>query len=119
MPQIAPRLEARAQGLLVERLTVYPERMLANLALTRGLVFSQAVLLALTEAGLSREEAYEIVQQNAMRTWAGEGDFRELLAQDGRVSRTLSAERLGACFEPRRYLRHVDAIYRRVFEGRL
>jgi adenylosuccinate lyase len=100
---------------ILDGLLVYPERMAQNMAITRGLIFSQAVLLALTRAGLAREEAYAIVQRNAMRTWAGEADFRELLSRDEALTAVLSTEDLAACFEPRRYLRHVDEIYRRVF----
>ena len=100
---------------IVERLHVYPERMLHNLELTRGLIYSQAVLLALTEAGLGRDEAYEIVQRCAMRTWAGEGDFRDLVTRDERVRSVVDEARLRERFDPRRYLAHVDAIYARVF----
>jgi adenylosuccinate lyase len=101
---------------ILEGLLVYPERMRNNMDITRGLIFSQAVLLALTAAGKSREEAYEIVQRNAMRTWAGEGSFRELLEQDPELSGTLSPEQLEVCFDPSIFLGRVDAIYRRVFD---
>jgi adenylosuccinate lyase len=102
---------------IVDGLLVYPERMAQNMAITRGLVYSQAVLLALTQAGLTRDDAYAIVQRNAMRTWAGEGDFRDLLSRDEQLTAVLAAEQLAACFDPGRYLRHVDEIYRRVFGG--
>jgi adenylosuccinate lyase len=82
---------------LVEGLVVDGERMGANLEGTRGLVFSQPVLLALVEAGLTRDEAYRIVQRNAMAAWGGEGHLRDLLAADVAVS--LSAETLDACFD--------------------
>ena len=82
---------------LVEGLVVDGERMGANLEGTRGLVFSQPVLLALVEAGLTRDEAYRIVQRNAMAAWGGEGHLRDLLAADVEVS--LSAETLDACFD--------------------
>jgi adenylosuccinate lyase len=85
------------------------------MALTHGLVFSQAVLLALTASGLSREEAYRIVQRNAMRTWSGEGNFKQLLAADPEVTNVLTPEALGKCFDATRYLQHVDVIYERVF----
>jgi adenylosuccinate lyase len=101
---------------ILDGLLVYPERMAQNMAITRGLVYSQAVLLALTRAGLTREEAYAIVQRNAMRTWAGEGDFRELLSGDPALTDVLGAEQLDECFKPERYLCHVDEIFRRVFE---
>jgi adenylosuccinate lyase len=96
-------------------LHIYPERMLENLDKTRGLVFSQAVLLALTTSGMSRDEAYAIVQRNAMKAWAGEGTFRELLAADGDLHEVLDAGELEKLFEPSRLLENVDEIYRRVF----
>ncbi len=100
---------------VLEELHVYPERMRQNMAITRGLIYSQRVLLALTEGGLGRDDAYAIVQRNAMRTWAGEGDFRELLGADEELARLLSPEALDECFDPQRMLRHVDTIYERVF----
>ena len=100
---------------VVAGLHVYPERMLRNMEITQGLVYSQAVLLALTQAGRTRESAYAVVQRNAMRCWAGEGEFRALLAADPELTQTLDAAALDACFEPERFLRHVDAIYARVF----
>jgi adenylosuccinate lyase len=107
---------------ILDGLLVYPERMRENLGLTRGLVYSQAVLLALTDAGMDRDAAYGIVQRNAMRTWAGEGSFQDLLAADPDVAKRLDAKALAACFEPGRLLRHVGTIHERVFgagaEGR-
>jgi adenylosuccinate lyase len=100
---------------ILDGLLVYPERMAQNMAITQGLVYSQAVLLALTRAGLTRDEAYTIVQRNAMRTWAGEGEFRELLSDDKALTAVLESAQLDQCFEPERYLSHVDEIYRRVF----
>jgi adenylosuccinate lyase len=100
---------------ILDGLLVYPERMRHNLERTRGLVFSQAVLLALTGAGMSRERAYDIVQRNAMRTWAGEGELRDLLGRDPDVRAALTAEQLDQAFDPTRLLRHVDAIFDRVF----
>jgi adenylosuccinate lyase len=95
---------------VLDGLHVYPERMLENLERTRGLVYSQAVLLALTEAGLARERAYAIVQRHAMRTWAGEGALRDLLGQDPEVARVLDEAALARCFDPEPLLRHVDTI---------
>jgi adenylosuccinate lyase len=100
---------------IVDRLHVYPERMQQNMAITRGLIFSQAVLLALTKAGMTRDEAYKVVQDNAMRTWAGEADFKDLLLADSKVLETLGNEGVDACFDPQRLLGHVDTIFRRVF----
>jgi adenylosuccinate lyase len=105
---------ARLTG-VVERLVVHPERMQANLDLLGGLVFSQRVLLALTQAGMSREDAYGVVQRNAMRVWAGEGDFLSLLRADPDVAACLDEETLSALFDLDYHTRHVDAIFRRVF----
>ena len=96
-------------------LHVYPERMLRNMDLTGGLVYSQAVLLALTETGMSRDTAYDVVQRNAMRTWAGEGRFKDLLAADPDLAAAIPGERLDEIFRPERFLGQIEAIYRRVF----
>jgi adenylosuccinate lyase len=101
---------------ILDGLVVHPGRMLENLGLTRGLIYSQNVLLALTEAGLSREAAYAVVQRSAMRAWAGEGDFRALLAADPELAAVLDGPRLEACFDPGRHLRQVDTIFGRVFD---
>ncbi|HPN33492.1 MAG TPA: adenylosuccinate lyase [bacterium] len=103
----------RMSGIL-ENLVVYPERMLHNLQLTRGLIFSQPVLLALTGKGMSREEAYQIVQEHAMRCWQSGEDFQQTLAQDPRISEQLSADELAKCFDASTGLQHVQTIYRRV-----
>ncbi|MDP8922265.1 MAG: adenylosuccinate lyase, partial [Chloroflexota bacterium] len=84
---------------VVEGLEVYPERMQANLELTRGLIFSERVLLALVEKGLPRNEAYLIVQQRAKRVWNGEGDLRSLLVDEPIVRDLLSPDELAACFD--------------------
>jgi adenylosuccinate lyase len=102
---------------ILDGLLVYPERMQQNMGITRGLIFSQAVLLALTEAGLDRDAAYVLVQRNAMKTWAGEGAFRDLLEADAEVTAALDPDRLAACFDPVHMLRHVDDVYERVFGG--
>lgn len=99
---------------VVDRLLVYPDRMRANLELTQGLIYSQNVLLALTRKGLTREEAYRIVQEHAMATWRGEGTFRDLLARDPRVQQHLSATELNRLFNPTQYFRHVSRIFRKV-----
>ncbi|NBC34924.1 MAG: adenylosuccinate lyase [Alphaproteobacteria bacterium] len=100
---------------LVDRLLVYPEAMRANLDRTGGLIFSQRVLLALTQAGMKREEAYETVQAHAMSAWHGQGEFLALLAADRTVSRHLDPEALAALFDLGYYTRHVDTIFSRVF----
>lgn len=106
---------ARLGGIL-EGLHVYPEAMEANLNKTRGLLYSQQCLLALTRAGLSREEAYALVQDAAMRCWAGEGDFLDLLCATPGVTDRVPREELAKLFDPRLFLTHVDEIFERVFE---
>jgi adenylosuccinate lyase len=105
---------------VIDKLIVYPERMKENLERTRGLVHSQRVMLALTQAGVGREEAYRLVQRNAMRAWHGEGDLLSLLKADGEVTRALPADELGKLFDLGYHLKHVDTIFARVFgEGEL
>jgi adenylosuccinate lyase len=99
---------------IVERLRVYPERMRENMDRSYGLMFSQRVLLALTATGLPRQEAYAIVQRNAMRAWKERTAFRDLLAADPDVVGRLQPAALDACFDASWYVRNVDAIYRRV-----
>jgi adenylosuccinate lyase len=101
---------------LVRRMVVHPERMLRNLELLGGLVNSQRVLLALTQAGASREEAYRLVQSNANGVWSGEGDFLTMLKQDPEVARRLDAPALEACFDNAYHTKHVDRIFMRVFD---
>ena len=105
---------ARLTG-LIDKLIVYPENMLKNLDKLGGLVHSQRVLLALTQAGVSREDAYAIVQANAMRAWRGEGEFLKLLKADKAVAKALSAKELEALFDLGYHLKGVDAIFARVF----
>jgi adenylosuccinate lyase len=102
---------------LIDNLVVYPERMLENLNATRGLVFSGQLLLALTQSGVSREEAYEWVQRNAMKTWDEGGDFRERVLADADISARLSHEQIEQVFAPAHYLRNVDKIFARVFNS--
>ena len=99
---------------LARGLVVRPERMQANLAASGGLVFSEAVLLALVDAGLTREEAYARVQAAAMQALAGGADFRAKLSSDPEVSRRLPAEVLARCFDLEHALRHCDALFDRV-----
>ena len=99
---------------VIEKLVVYPDQMQKNLDLLGGLVHSQRVLLALTQAGTSREDAYRIVQQNAMPVWRGEGQFLELLKADKEVK--LSDEELEALFNLDYHFKHVDDIFARVFD---
>jgi adenylosuccinate lyase len=100
---------------LIAGLVVHPERMLENLQLTRGLVFSGQLLLALTQKGVSRESAYEWVQRNAMRVWDQNENFQELLQQDPDIKLHLSAKEIEGAFGFDSYLRNVDTIFSRVF----
>jgi len=113
---------------ILKGMRVYPNRMRANLALTRGLIFSESVLLALMRKGLTREAAYKIVQRHAMEAWSGNpalrdisgqklrgsGDFKTRLAQDPQVTQRLTPSQLNACFDDNRHLRHVGMIFKRV-----
>jgi adenylosuccinate lyase len=96
---------------VMENLQVHPDRMLRNLDASFGLVFSQPVLLALVEAGRTRDEAYRIVQRNAMRAWQEERPFRELLAADPEVMATLDPARLDACFDLKRSLANINRVF--------
>ena len=100
---------------LIEGLVVHPERMLQNLQLTRGLVFSGQLLLALTQKGVARETAYEWVQRNAMKVWEKNENFQELLQQDADITSRLSAAEIDGAFTFATYLRNVDTIFERVF----
>src|SRR5438093_9306345 len=99
---------------IVDGLEVDVARMAENLERSYGLVYSQRVLLKLTDAGLPRQRAYEIVQRNAMRAWRERRSFFELLTADAEVTEHLPADDLKTCFDPAWYLRHVDTIFRRV-----
>jgi adenylosuccinate lyase len=105
---------ARLTG-LIDRLLVYPERMRENLEVLGGLVDSQRVLLALTQAGMSREDAYRAVQRNAMAAWDGKGCFSDLLKGDGEITSFLGSATIDALFDTAYHLKHVDTIFRRVF----
>jgi adenylosuccinate lyase len=102
---------------VVDKLIIYPERMQKNLDRMGGLVHSQRVLLALTQAGLSREDSYALVQRNAMKVWESDGELSllDLLKADPDVSQRLSADELNALFDLGYHLRHVDTIFDRVF----
>ena len=102
---------------LMDKLLVYPERMRKNLDRTRGLLFSQRVLLALAAKGLSRESAYSVVQKAAMKAWSDEKDFSTLLWKDREVRARLRRKEFDDLFDIRYYLRNVDAIFDRVFGG--
>jgi adenylosuccinate lyase len=105
---------ARLAG-IIDRLIVYPDNMRSNLERLGGLVHSQRVLLALTQKGVAREDAYRLVQRNAMKAWRGEGDFLALLKADPEVRKALSEEELAANFDLGFHFAQVDTIFRRVF----
>jgi adenylosuccinate lyase len=100
---------------LIDGLVVYPERMLENLNSMKGLIFSGQLLLALTDTGISREQAYDLVQRNAMRVWDEGKDFLELVLADPEVSELLSESKVRQVFSLDHYLRNVDQIFERVF----
>lgn len=98
---------------IMDKLNVYPKRMRRNMDLTRGLLFSQRVLLALVGSGLTREQSYAIVQRNAMRAWGEELDFRDLVRQDPDVTGRIQPAELEKCFDVNYHLKHVDYILKR------
>ena len=106
---------AKATSLL-DSLVVYPENMLKNLNITRGLVFSGQLMLALTQKGVTREDAYVYTQRNAMKVWDEGGEYKELVLQDADISGSLSREEIEKVFDLKHYLRNVDKVFERVFE---
>jgi adenylosuccinate lyase len=100
---------------LIDKLLIYPENMAKNLDRLGGLVHSQRVLIALTQKGASREDAYKLVQRNAMPVWRGQGDFQTLLKNDAEVKKYLSDGEIEEQFDLGYHLKHVDTIFRRVF----
>ena len=100
---------------LLDTLVVYPENMLKNLGLTQGLVFSGQLMLALTQKGVSREDAYIYTQRNAMKVWDEGGDYAEMIKNDADISSHLSAEEIARVFDLKHYLRNVGKVFERVF----
>jgi len=100
---------------LVDTMFVYPDRMLKNLESTGGLVFSGQLLLDLVEHGVSREDAYRLVQQHAMRAWKEGLNFRELILADKQITDRVPKDQIEGAFDLKRQLRNVDAIFKRVF----
>jgi len=99
---------------VISGLLVYPKRMKKNLELTKGLVFSQRVMLALIDKGISRQQAYKLVQRNAMKSWQGNKDYLKLLKADGEITSLLPPSELEAIFDYNFYLRYVDEIFKRL-----
>jgi len=115
-PMPYPRIVPHQDGAgVIDKLVVYPEAMRKNLDRLGGLIHSQRVLLALTQKGVARDDAYAIVQRNAMRAWRNEGEFLNLLKADKDVAKVLSAQELEALFDLGYHLKHVNAIFKRVF----
>jgi len=104
----------RLTGMLKD-MHVYPDRMKANMEISRGLYNSQRVMLALTEKGMSREDSYSIVQKNAMQSWQAKKDFKELLLADNEILSRLTAAEIEEIFNLDYYLRNIDYIFKRVF----
>jgi len=100
---------------IVRGMVVYPARMLENLGRSRGVVFSGSVLLELAKKGISREQAYEWVQRNAMRSFDEQTDFKQLLLNDADVTRVLPPEEIERAFDLHEQFRHVDQVFVRVF----
>ncbi|MCK4420949.1 adenylosuccinate lyase [candidate division WOR-3 bacterium] len=106
----------RKLSFVIENFNVYPENLMRNIWLTKGLIFSQNVLISLLDKGMDRGEAYKIVQENAMTSWKEGGDFKESLKNDRRLSNIFTAEELDSLFEPELFLKNEDLIYKRVLE---
>ena len=100
---------------IIEGIVVHPENMMKNLNLTKGLIFSQQVMLALIKRGLSRQEAYNLVQRNAMKVWNEGIDFKSALTQDEEIIRYLSSEDIEKLFDLKYHLRYIPDIFDRVF----
>jgi adenylosuccinate lyase len=103
---------------LVDELVVYPGRMIENINLTRGVIFSQLVLLKLAEKGMTREQAYAVVQENAMRAWTEGIEFKELMLSDRRVKPYLAPKQIEGIFRLDNFLGNVDYIFKRTFGGK-
>jgi len=99
---------------LIDQLIVYPEKMKEHVDLTGGLIFSQSLLLALTKKGMTREEAYTLVQNQAMQCWKSGNDFKQVVLNDPVIGKTLSKDEIEKCFDLKNQLRNVDRIFRRI-----
>jgi adenylosuccinate lyase len=99
---------------IIKNWKVHPENMNKNIRTTRGLIFSQSVLLAMTRKGVTRDEAYELVQRNSLRAWNENLDFKQLVLADPDIRKTLSEEEIEACFSIEPYLEKIDYIFQRV-----
>ena len=102
---------------VLDRLIVYPENMLENLNRTNGLIFSQSVLLALTRKGMKREDAYRIVQSSAMDVWRSGRSFKDVLKEDGELTKVLMSDELDSMFDLNKSVRNVDYVFERAGLG--
>jgi adenylosuccinate lyase len=100
---------------LLDKLIVYPENMKRNMDKSGGLIFSEAILLALVNKGLTREEGYALVQQNAMKSWEKGSDFYQSISMDAEIGKHLKQAEIDDAFDLDHHLRHVDTIFKRVF----
>jgi len=99
---------------LMENLYVYPDNMMKNINLTNGLIFSQEVLLVLIKKGITREDAYQIVQKNAMKSWNEGLDFKKLLYKDNKVNKFLSNDEIDSLFDLKKIMININKIYKRI-----
>ena len=102
--------------IMMERLIVYPENMMRNLEKTEGLIFSQSVLLALVDKGITREEAYKLVQKNAMQSWTKGKNFLSLLKKDKKISALLKKNEIEKIFNLKAQFKNIDIIFKRIFK---
>lgn len=100
---------------MIRKLVVYPEQMKKNLEQLKGLIFSQQILLALAAAGATREDAYQMVQRNAMKVWRGKAGFKTLISNDPEIAKYLSPEKIAELFDVDYHLKYISAIFKRVF----
>jgi len=105
----------RRMTAIIDKMLVYPERMQENIRRTKGLIFSQSLMLKLTMEGLTREEAYKLVQQPAMKAWQEGGDFKQIVLQDPDIKSHLTGEQIEEIFDLKQHLSNVDYIFKRVF----
>ncbi len=99
---------------VIDNLTVYNKNMILNLAKTRGLIYSQRILLELMKKGLPRPAAYEVIQKCAMLTWQSGGEFKDVISRDRKVRRYLSNDEIDSCFNIKYYTRHIDSVFKRL-----
>ena len=101
----------------MERLIVYPENMMRNLEKTEGLIFSQSVLLALVDKGITREEAYRLVQKNAMESWTRGKNFLKLLKKDKKIGQLMTEPEIEKIFNLKAQFRNINTIFKRIFKN--